>query len=72
VAPVVRTFGYDAFAYWSVDQASPYTRSAEVALGGLGSFLYPPIAALAAAPFAALPWWVFLTLSTSLLIGTLI
>ena len=37
-APKVGTFGYDAFAYWSVDPAAPY----QIAHGQFGSFVYSP------------------------------
>ena len=41
VAPTVGTFGFDAYAYWSVDPHAPYGATA----GALGAFTYsPPIA----------------------------
>ncbi len=41
VAPRAQTFGFDAYAYWAVDPAEPYGRTA----GALGAFTYsPPIA----------------------------
>jgi hypothetical protein len=66
LAPLVRSVGYDAFAYWNVDLAQPYA----VPLGGLGSFPYPPPAALVASFFGVLPFWVFLWLWLALLVGT--
>lgn len=68
VAPVSRTFGFDAYAYWHLDLAAPYSQSA----GGLGAFTYTPLIARLFAPFAALPWYSFLWLWTGVLIATLI
>jgi Glycosyltransferase family 87 len=67
-APQVKTFGYDAWAYWSVQLPHPYT----VSLGGLGSFLYSPAIALVFNLFGALPWWVFLWLWVAAMLGTII
>ncbi len=68
VAPVSGTFGFDAYAYWHLDLAAPYSQSA----GGLGAFTYTPLIARLFAPFAALPWYSFLWLWTGVLIATLI
>ncbi len=68
VAPVSRTFGFDAYAYWHLDLAAPYSQSA----GGLGAFTYTPVIARLFAPFAALPWYSFLWLWTAVLVGTVI
>jgi hypothetical protein len=68
IAPAQGTFGFDAYAFWAVDGTDPYQR----AVGGLGSFNYsPPIARLFDS-FSALPWYSFLWIWTSLLIGTCI
>jgi len=68
VAPVVRTLGFDAFAYWNVNGADPYS----VGVGGLGAFNYsPPIARLFDV-FGALPWPTFLWLWLALLVGNII
>jgi hypothetical protein len=58
VAPVVKTVGFDAWAYWSVELPHPYL----VPLGSLGSFLYSPVIAQLFDLFGAVPWWVFLWL----------
>ncbi|HYN48454.1 MAG TPA: glycosyltransferase family 87 protein [Candidatus Nanopelagicales bacterium] len=68
VAPAARTFGFDAYAYWSVDPRDPYAATA----GALGAFTYSPVIALAFAPFAILPFWQFLWLWTGVLVGTAI
>ena len=68
VAPQVQTFGYDAWAYWSVQLPHPYN----VPLGGLGSFLYSPPIALVFNLFSALPWWVFLWFWLAAMVGTII
>lgn len=67
-APRVGTFGFDAWAYWSVSLPHPYT----IALGDLGSFPYSPPVALLFDLFSALPWWVFLFAWTCLGIGTVL
>ena len=67
-APIARTLGFDAFAYWAVDGSDPY----RTGVGGLGAFNYaPPIARLFDA-FGALPWTSFLWLWLALLLGNLI
>jgi hypothetical protein len=68
VAPTTGTFGYDAFAYWSVDVTTAY----DVPLGALGSFTYAPPIVLVADPFGVLSWPTFLFLWTMLLIGTIV
>jgi len=68
VAPATGTFGFDAYAYWSLDLADPYPRTA----GGLGAFTYTPVAARAFAPASLLPWPAFLWLWTAVLVGTVI
>jgi hypothetical protein len=68
VAPAARTLGFDAFAYWSVDLADPYARTA----GGFGAFTYSPAVARLFAPFSLLAWWQFLWLWLALLVATVI
>ena len=68
VAPVAGTFGYDAFAYWSVNAADPYA----VPVGGLGAFNYSPPIARLFGPFGSLEWLTFLWLWLALLIGNVI
>ena len=67
-APKVGTFGYDAYAYWSVDASDPYL----IAHGQFGSFVYSPALAQVFALVGGLPWWQFIFLWTSLLVGTII
>jgi Glycosyltransferase family 87 len=68
VAPVVRTVGFDAFAYWHVDSGDPYGTG----VGGLGAFNYaPPIARLFGV-FGTLPWPTFLWLWMALLLANVI
>jgi hypothetical protein len=67
-APKVGTFGYDAYAYWSVDPSAPY----RVAHGQFGSFVYSPALAQAFSLLGGLPWWQFIFLWTSLLLGTIV
>jgi hypothetical protein len=68
VAPQAGTFGFDAYAYWSVDPQDPYTQTA----GALGAFPYSPIAARFFSLFGGLPFWVFLWLWTAVLVATVI
>ena len=67
LAPLVKSVGYDAWAYWNVQLPHPYS----VALGGLGSFPYsPPMPA--AWSSRRLPWWIFLFGWICAMVGTLI
>lgn len=66
VAPSVRTFGFDAFAYWANPISDPY----RLPTGAFGAFLYSPVAARLFAPAALLAWPTFLWLWTALLAGT--
>jgi hypothetical protein len=68
VAPVAGTFGFDAFAYWSVDPADPYATG----VGALGAFNYSPPIARLFGPFGALEWLTFLWLWLALLVGNVI
>ena len=67
-APKVGTFGYDAYAYWSVDASAPYL----IAHGQFGSFVYSPALAQVFSLVGGLPWWQFIFLWTSLLVGTIV
>ena len=66
VAPTVGTFGFDAYAYWSVDPRAPYGETA----GALGAFTYSPPMAWLFAPLSLLSLTTFLTLWTGLQVGT--
>jgi hypothetical protein len=69
VAPRLGTFGFDAFAYWAVESGNPYAREV---VGGLGFFGYSPAFAQAIGPLGSLPWPVFISIWSALLIGTLV
>jgi hypothetical protein len=64
-------FGYDVYAYWSVDLDHLYAQTPQ-ALTGFGAFHYSPAVAQVLSVFHVLPWWVFLWGWTALLIATLI
>lgn len=66
VAPAAGTFGFDAFAYWSLNLADPYAKTA----GALGAFTYSPAIARLFAPFGAIAFWQFLVLWDAVLVGT--
>jgi hypothetical protein len=66
VARSAGTFGFDSFAYWSLDLANPYARTA----GAMGAFTYSPVIARLFAPFSMLAFWQFLLLWDGLLVGT--
>ncbi len=68
VAPRAGTFGFDAYAYWSVDMTDPYT----VPAGTFGAFTYTPIIARLFSVFGALAWPTFLWLWTAVGIATVI
>jgi hypothetical protein len=68
VTSVVHSFGYDAFAYWSIDINAVYGRGLENNFT-LGAFRYAPPIALLFAPFGALPWWLFLWLWGALMLA---
>lgn len=63
-------FGYDVYAYWSVDLAHPYAGTPE-ALGGFGAFHYAPAIAQLFSLFHLVPWGLFVWAWTALLIVTL-
>jgi hypothetical protein len=64
-------FGYDVYAYWSVDLEHLYAQTPQ-ALAGFGAFHYAPAVAQLLAVFHVLPWWIFLWAWTALLIATLV
>jgi hypothetical protein len=64
-------FGYDVYAYWSVDLGNLYAQT-PAALSGLGAFHYSPAVAQVLSVFHVLPWWVFLWGWTALLVATLL
>jgi hypothetical protein len=68
IGPAVRTFGFDAFAYWAVDISDPY----RVPVGGLGAFTYTPVAARAFDPAGLLSWPAFLWIWSALMVGTVL
>jgi hypothetical protein len=68
VAPVARTVGFDAFAYWSVNLEHPYRQVA----GEFGAFTYPPAVARLFAPASLLSWLAFWFLWTGILVGTVV
>jgi hypothetical protein len=68
VAPVAATFGFDAYAYWSVQIGDPYHLTA----GALGAFTYSPVLARAFTLAGLLPLWQFLWLWLALGVGTVI
>jgi len=68
VAPVAGTFGFDAFAYWAVNPADPYSTG----VGGLGAFNYSPPIATLFGPFGRFEWLSYLWVWFALLIGNVI
>ena len=66
IAPADGHVGFDAFAYWALDPAAPYTRPNSV----LGAFLYPPPMVRLFQPAALLEWAQFWFAWTALLVGT--
>ena len=68
VAGRAGTFGFDAYAYWSVQMADPYA----VPAGTFGAFTYSPVIARLVAPFHLLPWPTFIWLWTAVLLATAI
>jgi hypothetical protein len=64
-----RSFGYDAFAYWSLDFDDLYGRTmfSNFTLGG---FRYAPPIALLFGVLGAFPWWLFLWLWQALMLAT--
>jgi hypothetical protein len=68
VTSVVHSFGYDAFAYWSIDLNDLYARGLQSNFT-LGAFRYAPPSALLFWPLGTLPWWLFLWLWEALLLA---
>jgi hypothetical protein len=68
IAPADGYLGGDAWAYWSVDPANPYSLSN----GLFGAFLYSPPMVRAFAPAALLSWPQFWLIWTAILVGTAI
>lgn len=66
LAPEVRTLGFDAYAYWSVNDVDPYRMVA----GELGAFPYSPVAVRLFDPVGAVSWVDFLWVWEWVLIGT--
>jgi hypothetical protein len=64
-------FGYDVYAYWSVDLGHLYAQTPD-ALSGFGAFHYSPAVAQVLAVFHVLPWWLFLWGWEALLVATLV
>jgi hypothetical protein len=67
-APLTQSFGYDAYAYWSVTMPDPYG----IPYGALGSYNYSPAFAQVADWFSRVDLWVFLWLWLCLLVGSVI
>jgi hypothetical protein len=68
VAPASGTFGFDAYAYWSVDPSDPYQSQ----VGGLAAFNYSPVIATVFGAFKFLPWPAFIWLWTALQLATVV
>jgi hypothetical protein len=68
VAPRAGTFGFDAYAYWSVNMTDPYT----VPAGTFGAFTYSPVIARLFSVFGGLSWPTFLWLWTAVLVATIV
>jgi hypothetical protein len=66
VAPIAKTFGFDALSYWDYTMADPY----RLTHGTLGSFVYSPVAARLFAPFSSIDWVPFVWLWTAGLVAT--
>ena len=67
-APMMQSFGFDAFAYWNVSMPDPY----ELPVGELGSYNYSPAFAQVLDWASSVEFWVFLWMWTWLLIGSII
>ena len=61
-------FGFDTWAYWSVNLHDLYGRST---YGAFGAFLYTPPIGMVFSLVQALPYWVFAWLWLAVLVGTL-
>ncbi|HET7677514.1 MAG TPA: hypothetical protein VFK38_06645 [Candidatus Limnocylindrales bacterium] len=69
VTPSVRTFGFDAMSWWAIDLAHLYSGATPEG-PGLGSFRYAPVIGQLLDPLGALPFWQFLWLYSTVLLGT--
>lgn len=65
-----RSFGYDAFAYWSLDFDDLYGRTLSNNFV-LGSFRYGPPIAFLFGPLGALPWWLFIWVWQAVMLATI-
>ncbi|HUG48932.1 MAG TPA: glycosyltransferase family 87 protein [Candidatus Limnocylindria bacterium] len=68
LAPIQRSMGFDAYAYWSVDLANLYRGE----VGDLGFFAYSPALGLLFLPLTVLPWLPFALVWWGLLVGALL
>ena len=64
-----RSFGYDAYSYWSIDLDNLYGRAVSSNFT-LGAFRYAPPIAFLFAPLGLLPWWLFLLLWEAIMVAT--
>jgi hypothetical protein len=71
ITSIGRSFGYDAFSYWSIDLNDVYGRTVGNNFA-LGAFRYAPPIAVLFAPLGALPWWLFLWLWEALMVACLL
>jgi hypothetical protein len=65
-----RSFGYDAYSYWSIDFDDLYGRTM-FSNFTLGAFRYTPPIAFLFGPLGALPWWLFLWLWQAVMLATI-
>lgn len=70
VTSVGRSFGYDAYSYWSIDFGDLYGR-AMASNFALGAFRYAPPIAYLFGPLGALPWWLFVWLWEALMLAVI-
>src|SRR5260221_6769770 len=68
IAPIAKTVGFDAYAYWHLSLADPYATLE----GQLGAFPYSPVLARLFSPFSLLSWPSFWLLWTAGLLATAI
>jgi hypothetical protein len=60
-------FGYDAYAYWHLNLADPYS----LPLGAHGFFAYSPAFALAVYPLTLVPWPLFIVIWWGILLAAI-
>ncbi len=70
VTSVARSFGYDAYSYWSIDFADLYGRAMSSNFA-LGAFRYAPPIAFLFGPLGALPWWLYVWLWEALMVAVI-